>query len=646
MIRRWCGLPLLMALAALPGCKRTCEGHSPRVEVNLISGIGVKVDEIKGFLVEAWLHGGQKRKTCLTRAEAGFAGVGGGRFVIKFADGDISEGETLGLDVKASSDAKCGAKTFIAWGQPNPNPVGIVPNGCNFVDVSLVGKTTDGGIDQGGDGGPPRLPLANSKANLTITGEDKDHRLGSVVACDLDGNGADIVVAAPNAKDETNTYVGAGRVYALLKKAPTKGKQETWELSSSGTARIRIYGIKGDHLGATLACGDLNNDTYEDLVVGAPDADNGRGKVYVLYGNAGLLKADIDLGSEKKDVVEVLGMRVGDRFGASLAVADLQGTGQAFLVVGAPGYRPIISVGPDGGTGSSDAGSGTRDKAGAVFLLPTTALVAGKSVDLKTSTWVGRVLGGMAGEKLGTALAVGDLDRDGKDDLAMGGPGAWSGSKTVGVVRLLVGRSDSFANKKIDGKGPKGILSIHGHDTVSAALGQSLAMGDVDAVPTNGVELVAGDHVRAKVWVFTDLKSKLVKATGASTTLGATSLFKARYRGPAGSGFATSLTTIKRSDSGTAADLLVGAPSQGGSTGAVYWLRRSQGLGQGVEYDAATDDLKLLVTGAVVGDRLGDQVSGGWLDPNEYVPDILMAAPLASGKAANSGVVYGVLGKD
>ena len=437
---------LFFAVAGLGGCERRCEGLSPQVEVSLSSGGGVNAGSIKGFKATIRLHGGPELSRLLTLKEAGFSSGGGGRFVIFLERGPIPDNGSLELKIQACSQASCAAGSVLAQGRPDPNPVELQANGCNTATVQLV---------KNNGGGGPVLALATSKADIEVLGQAKDDGLSSVVACDLDGKGgADIVVAAPNAKDHSDTGLAAGRVYVLLNGTYTKGTPKTEDLAKNGAGFIKIYGVKNDHLGGTLACVDLDGDIYQDLLIGAPDADGQRGKVYVLKGSPNWLNQTINLGdnTHKKDVVELLGANKDDELGRSLAVVNLLGNKDPLLAVGAPGFSPGAASTSDGGTadsGALDGGVSGRAQAGAVYLIPASSLTEGASIDLATQT-LAMVWGAVAGERLGAALAAGDLDKDGKDELAMGGPGAKETTGLGGVVRVLAGRASLAAGFRLD----------------------------------------------------------------------------------------------------------------------------------------------------------------------------------------------------
>jgi hypothetical protein len=50
-----------------------------------------------------------------------------------------------------------------------------------------------------------------------------------------------------------------------------------------------------DWAGYSLSFGDLNNDGYDELLVGAPKHAGSAGRVYILYGSADCTHSTVDL---------------------------------------------------------------------------------------------------------------------------------------------------------------------------------------------------------------------------------------------------------------------------------------------------------------------------------------------------------------
>jgi hypothetical protein len=85
-------------------------------------------------------------------------------------------------------------------------------------------------------------------------------------------------------------------------------------------------------------------------------------------------------------------------------------------------------------------------------------------------------------DNFGAALATGDFDNDGRDDLAIGVPGETMGSKyRAGAVNILHGRSDQVGlTSLVDMLWHQDSSGIQGVAEAYDAFGSSLAAGDFD----------------------------------------------------------------------------------------------------------------------------------------------------------------------
>jgi hypothetical protein len=200
---------------------------------------------------------------------------------------------------------------------------------------------------------------------------------------DISGDGlADLVIAAPHEPVDPRS------MGVLVARSPKTG-EEIWKHAAS----------ERDNLGWDMAlAGDQNDDGYPDLFVGAPSQDNGR--VDLLSGRDGTL-----LRSYERDVA---------LFGWYVAtVDDLDGDGYADLVVGAPVAK--------------DAG-GTI--VGGAFVLSS---ASGRELH----HWNGTDPRGGYG---GVLAAVGDIDGDGKGDVAVAAPSTEDQTRTLpGEVHVYSG---------------------------------------------------------------------------------------------------------------------------------------------------------------------------------------------------------------
>ena len=196
---------------------------------------------------------------------------------------------------------------------------------------------------------------------------------------------------------------------------------------------------EGDLLGWSVnTAGDINGDGQDDLVLGSrwtgPGGRTRAGTVYVLFGQPGSWVTRFDLTTlDGSNGFVVEGLGAGDELGWSVSMAgDINGDGWADLVLGAHDASP---------SGFSDAGAayvllGKASGWPVRFDLTTLNGTNGFSVD-------GLTVGDDLGHSVGIA---GDMNRDGRSDLALGAIYASPGARSqAGTMYVLFGQSSSWA---------------------------------------------------------------------------------------------------------------------------------------------------------------------------------------------------------
>ncbi|MCB9794968.1 MAG: FG-GAP repeat protein [Alphaproteobacteria bacterium] len=232
----------------------------------------------------------------------------------------------------------------------------------------------------------------------------------TVDAGDLDGDGSsDLAVGGP----QTWLVDGEGG-YAVVLLGGEHLEGEA--LNAADTDVIIRGGEPGGRAGRALAGGqDVNDDGFDDLLVGAPSINGERGGAYLIWGGSSLAETSrvADAG------VQLLGDTQGDQAGASvLLMPDMDGDGYAEMLVGAPGED---SVEEDAGAvyvvpGHEDSG---------VFALEDAAAV---------------LRGAAAGDGAGLTLSGGgDHNGDGRSDLLIGAYTSQVGGVNSGRVFLMYG---------------------------------------------------------------------------------------------------------------------------------------------------------------------------------------------------------------
>lgn len=349
--------------------------------------------------------------------------------------------------------------------------------------------------------------------------------VGSVIATgDFNGDGRDdTAIGAPG--EDVGNLTDAGSINVIY--GSTSG------LSSSGDRVFTQNGaIAGateadDHFGASVASGDFNNDGYDDVVVGAPGEDIGgkknAGAVHVIYGSSnGLTTA----GNRVYNHTSVSGaVETGDQFGFSVTTGDFNGDNYDDLAVGSPTENigstadaGVVNIIYGSASGLTTAGNkaflqttakvGANEKndlfgstltsgdfngdtfddlavgapgedIGAINGAGATAVIYGSANGLKTSgnklySQSGAVASAPeAGDAFGAALASGDLNNDGHDDLVIGAPGENGGPLVdSGMIHVLLGSANGITtagNKGYSQDGPIAGAAEHG-DKFGAAL--------------------------------------------------------------------------------------------------------------------------------------------------------------------------------
>ncbi len=202
------------------------------------------------------------------------------------------------------------------------------------------------------------------------------------------------------------------------------------------TAGVLESAEDGDFFGAALATGDFDDDGFGDLAIGVPGEDfvetgDGRaGAVQVLFGSSsGLTVAGDVLFAQDNFPLGQGNLDLDDHFGDALVSGDFDGDGVDDLAIGVPdediGAAP--GQGVDAGTIHARYGSpaGFVDAFDQTFNSDFPASMPDSA---------------NADDAFGAALAAGDFDGNGTDDLAVGMPGEGLGSQALaGATTVLYG---------------------------------------------------------------------------------------------------------------------------------------------------------------------------------------------------------------
>jgi hypothetical protein len=236
----------------------------------------------------------------------------------------------------------------------------------------------------------------------------------------------------------------------------------------NGTDGFKLTGrASGNKTGlAVSSAGDFNGDGFDDVLIGAPSADDpagNAGAVFLIYGKPTAFPATISLASLAGLGTRIRGEGTNDQIGTSVAAAgDVNGDGLDDIVIGGidgsaaalgGGYVIFGKASGLGDTFTVDALNGTNG-----FEIPTPNA---------------SIL------RLGKAVAGGDFNGDGFSDIAIGASDSDEGGSSRGAAFVIYGRSSFPAVVSLTSLNGSAGFKLAG--TVdSARLGSTLSFGDVN----------------------------------------------------------------------------------------------------------------------------------------------------------------------
>lgn len=545
-------------------------------------------------------------------------------------------------------------------------------------------------IDLGANPNPANIQILGATSGDHLSGNGAAGgfsilpRAHAIAIGDLNNDGfQDIVVGAPDTDFTPNggsLRADAGAVYVLFGRASFGAPTVVdTNLTAITQPDVKIFGANAnDNAGFAVAAGDVNGDGFDDLVLGAPGFDlsitgpppvdrQNTGVVYILFGGASFTARTIDLSIANSVNVAVIGEQAGDRFGSAFAIGDVNGgTSPRDLLVGAPSSPGPAAARPNGGaayllfggTGLGNTGTTTR------------------VIDLGTpGTFAFDRVFGNTGSKLGTDVAIGDINAGGANDLVIGAPAANRPDQAgavveTGAVFALFGGANltptaPATSKTFDINITPQDVSIYGA-SANDHLGASVTVGNVNNDGATDLIMGAPDadgpsDLRpdaGEVYVITggaNLNPPCPNPPQCATerridvSIGSVSLtIFGAFNGDHFGAEVAAGAVNQLGNNDTIADVIVGAPGSLSGKGTVTTFFGGTNLFLFAARDLALGQDDIRVIGQAAGDELGWAIAVGDIDNNRG-GDLVIGAPFndvvvgVGNTRSDAGKVYALL---
>jgi VCBS repeat-containing protein len=474
--------------------------------------------------------------------------------------------------------------------------------------------------------------LAAAGGAVRLLGVASSDAAGGAVAAGRDVNGdgiADMVVGAVG-MDSTGR-ANSGGAYVVFGAETMSGDVS---LGALGTGGFRIIGARGsDQAGISVALlDDMNGDGLAEIAIGASQYDisgvTNAGGVFVVFGKANTTQVDLAQIASGQGGFLIRGAATTDQAGFSVSNAgDVNGDGRGDLVMGA---------------NLSNAGGFDSGAAYVVFGKANTTQVNVGSLGVGGFAITGAAVNDQAGFSV---AGIGDVNGDGRDDIAVGSPGSDAGGSDAGGVTVIFGKTGNAA-VSLNSLGASG-YRITGADS-SDGTGWSVSRaGDVNG---DGLDdLILGAPTADPSGLVTGAAYVVYGQAGTTgIALGSLGTHGFRIAGEAeGDRLGVSVAGGGDLNGDGIGDLVIGASASGAGApgaGATYILFGTAGAQGNVALAQLTSGAVRL-DGPLANDAAGTSVAMAGDINGDGIGDLLIGVPSADLSGNNIGTAYLVFGQ-